>query len=234
MMRTLGAAACSAGFLLLFAGHAASPQAFVSGPALPAGQRELHVARQVKHAGFAHAKFRNEVRAMSTDEELHALIAESRKKIFEHRMEVFRKRSPSRGSRYEWQYKIALAKTFMKERELANAPEEVPEERPLFREQMIQDTDLVAAKREWYAKGRYRTEEKPRHQLYARKMLREESNRLKWKAFKASNAPSTAVQAFAEVEGFVAPASPASSFAGVAGLSLGLAAAIMAGRARRF
>mmetsp|Transcript_30616 Transcript_30616/g.49234 ORF Transcript_30616/g.49234 Transcript_30616/m.49234 type:complete len:293 (+) Transcript_30616:81-959(+) len=159
MLRSLTLLAFSAGLLLLLAGHFAKA-AFVAG-SLRQG-RVLSVDRAVSHGGYAHAKFRKEVMQMN-DEELHDIIAESRKMMLHFRLEKFRKKRPSAGSKYEWQYKIALAKTFLKERELAAMsndeafePEPLSKDypsRPTLAEEMKQTEDLEMAKAEWYDIG---------------------------------------------------------------------------------
>lgn len=159
MLRTLAAAACGTGLLLLLAGHTASApqvQAFVSGSQVQ-GLRVPNVARHVKHSGFSHAIYRNELRD-KTDEELHDIIELSRKKKMHHRFQVWRKRKPSQAAKYEWDYKIALAKTFLKQREIAKGADEKDEQEPLsedypdrptLTEWMKQNVDLESAKREF-------------------------------------------------------------------------------------
>lgn len=163
MLRALATAAVGIGLLLLLAGQATAAsqvQAFVSGSLLQ-GARVPNVVRYVKHAGFSHAIYREELRG-KTDEELHDIIALSRKKNMHHRFQVWRKKSPSKGSRVEWTYKIALAKTFLKQRELAKGEAEEKEEpqplsedypdRPTLTEWMKQNIDLESAEREFNMK----------------------------------------------------------------------------------
>eukprot|EP00913_Durusdinium_trenchii_P003485 g3227.t1 len=111
--------------------------------------RDLSVGRAVSHSGYAQARYQKEIREMN-DEELHDVIAFSRQKLLRFRLEKFRKKKPSAGMKYEWQYKIALAKTFLKERERAAlAGQEVTTEplskdfpaRLTLAEQMKQDED---------------------------------------------------------------------------------------------
>lgn len=158
MLRTLALLASSAGLLLLLAGHFAS-EAFVTS-SLKQG-RDLSVGRAVSHSGYAQARYQKEIREMN-DEELHDVIAFSRQKLLRFRLEKFRKMKPSAGMKYEWQYKIALAKTFLKERERAAlAGQEVTTEplskdfpaRLTLAEQMKQDEDLELAKAEWHDIG---------------------------------------------------------------------------------
>lgn len=160
MLRTLTLLACGAGLLLLLAGHFAKV-AFVSG-ALREG-RDVSIGRHVSHGGYSHAKFRKEIRQLD-DEQLHDMISESRKMMLHHRLEKFRRKKPSAGSKYEWQYKIALAKTFLKERELAamTTEEEVaPIEplsqdfpnRPTLAEERKLTEDLEMARTEWWDIG---------------------------------------------------------------------------------
>ncbi|CAE7197934.1 Tut4 [Symbiodinium natans] len=123
--------------------------------------REPKIAQRVSHGGYAHvwAKYREELRSM-TDEELYETIAKGRRMTLHHRMEKFRRKAPSAGSLYEWQYKIALAKTFLKQREIAaTVPPEAGEplsedapDRPTLAEWMKENEDLEMAENEWYAR----------------------------------------------------------------------------------
>jgi len=159
MLRTLTLLACGAGLLLLLAGHFAKV-AFVSG-ALREG-RDVSIGRHVSHGGYSHAKFRKEIRQLD-DEQLHDMISESRKMMLHHRLEKFRRKKPSAGSKYEWQYKIALAKTFLKERELAamTTEEEVAPIEPLSKDfpnrptlaEEMKTEDLEMARTEWWDIG---------------------------------------------------------------------------------
>ncbi|CAE7240576.1 Zcchc11 [Symbiodinium sp. CCMP2592] len=145
--------------------------------------REPKVAQRVSHGGYAHAKYRKELRTM-TDEELHETITKARRMTLHHRMEKFRRKQPSAGSLYEWQYKIALAKTFLKQRELAAAASVEPEDseplsedapdRPTLANWMKENEDLDSAETEWYARpgwGRLRNEklEFPREIAFERR-----------------------------------------------------------------
>ncbi|CAJ1459914.1 unnamed protein product [Effrenium voratum] len=124
--------------------------------------REPSVVRGVSHGGYAHARIREEMRTKSAAE-LHESIVESRKMMMHHRMEKFRKKRPSAGSKYEWQYRIALAKTFLKQQELADKKQEPLKiagekaldfpERPTLSQWMIENEDLDLARTEWYAVG---------------------------------------------------------------------------------
>lgn len=195
MLRVLTAAACGTGVLLFVAGYAASPaQAFVTAPWQDL--REPKVAQRVSHGGYAHARYRKELRKM-TDEELHETIAKSRRMTLHHRMEKFRRKQPSAGSLYEWQYKIALAKTFLKQRELAAAASVDPEDseplsedapdRPTLANWMKENEDLDSAETEWYARpgwGRLRNEklEFPREIAFERRYYEKYDKEYKTKA----------------------------------------------------
>jgi len=91
--------------------------------------RDVGVARAVNHHGFSRGTVLEDAKPLS-DAELHAMIADARKEIMNHRLDVFRKRKPTRKSKYTSQYKIAVAKTLLKERELEKANKEAAEAEP--------------------------------------------------------------------------------------------------------
>jgi len=112
---------------MLIAGREISvARAFVTGPPAARGHesgRKLTVARRVK-SWLSRGNYIPEVQGKS-DEELHELIATGRKKIFNFRMEKFRKTKPSSDQLLQWQYKIAVAKTILNSRKPVE--EEAPE-----------------------------------------------------------------------------------------------------------
>merc|ERR1711972_468524 len=125
------------------------------GPAWqPPAAREVRVARQVSHTGFTKKLWKKGLDEMS-DEELHGVIAEGRKAVFNHRLDVWRKKQPGIGGRYKAQHRIAVAKTLLKQREIdANAEaaknakqEDLP---PLSEQFDVEEVDDSYTK--WYAK----------------------------------------------------------------------------------
>jgi hypothetical protein len=127
MSRTLAAVG---GLLALVSGAgllAPAQQGFV-GMAPPT--REVAVARQMKkNKAFEKAPIYRELNA-KTDAELHSVIADSRKAILMHRMDVWRKRAPLKKVKYTAQYSIAAAKTLLNAR--AGSGDDEAEEEPMW------------------------------------------------------------------------------------------------------
>merc|ERR1719414_1902162 len=83
-----------------------------------------------------------------SDEQLHEVITDGRKAVFDHRLDVWRKKQPGVGKRYKAQHRIAVAKTLLKQREIdANAEaakNTVKEEPPPLSEQFDpEEVDLA-------------------------------------------------------------------------------------------
>jgi len=86
-----------------------------------------------------------------SDDELHATIADSRKALFDWRLEDFRKKQPEKELKYASKYSIAAAKTILREREIAaevKALEENPPEE--WKPEPDPDTGIMPP---WWATG---------------------------------------------------------------------------------
>jgi ribosomal protein L29 len=149
------AAICTAGVALWYAGSSSYLEAFVSGTSAtnPVFQaRDVQVARQVTNRGYPKAPFKLEIEEFN-DEELHAHISKARQALFNHRLDVFRKRKPSKLQRYKWQYQIAVAKTLLKQREiLARGELPIEADRP-YKEVVAESYNRGTARAEWAARG---------------------------------------------------------------------------------
>jgi len=127
----------------------------------PAPARQVSVSMDVRAKFTGQDAIRKEMMTGGqTDEELHAVIADQRKNIFEHRMNVFRKRKPMKQAKLKAQYKIALANTILKAREIdqeeARAKAAGPQARPMFADtQTTPEENLNAFKAySWSSGGR--------------------------------------------------------------------------------
>lgn len=158
------AAICTAGVALWYAGSSSYlSEAFVSGTSAtnPVFQtRDVQVARQVTNRGYPKAPFKLEIEEFN-DEELHAHISKARQAIFNHRLDVFRKRKPSKLQRYKWQYQIAVAKTLLKQREiLARGELPIKADRP-YAEVVAESYHRGTARTEWGARSSWSKKRMP-------------------------------------------------------------------------
>merc|ERR1719253_1978832 len=93
--------------------------------------REVAVARQMKkNKAFEKAPIFRELQA-KTDDELHSVIADGRKAVLMHRMDVWRKRAPQKKVKYTALYNIAAAKTLLNAR-AGSGSDEAAEEEPMW------------------------------------------------------------------------------------------------------
>lgn len=111
-------AVCAAGLLMLIAGRQVSvARAFVAGlPAAPGREasRKSNVARHGGRPKLGGTNFQD--LTSKTDEELHELIAQGRKTMFEFSLEKFRKTNPLAKNKIRAQWEIGAAKTLLQQR----------------------------------------------------------------------------------------------------------------------
>lgn len=113
------------------------------------GGREVGVARHVMSKCFSTVNFKQELTTMSNDE-LHAVITEARKQGFLFRLDKFRKKKPAKERKYEWEYKVAFAKTLLRQREIdESVPAEDPEANMVYRDVIAKDFNSETARKSW-------------------------------------------------------------------------------------
>mmetsp|Transcript_34547 Transcript_34547/g.75400 ORF Transcript_34547/g.75400 Transcript_34547/m.75400 type:complete len:250 (+) Transcript_34547:31-780(+) len=144
----------------------AKPQAFVgtTGGAFGSLQpldRDVGVARGWRVRGKG--PITESLSKMSKDE-LHADIAESRQKLFEYRMDVFRKTKPKPARKHSAKYHIVYAKNLLKAKEIEEGEKEMEAKRaarvaeglsedeppPAFSELVAAELNSTAAKENFY------------------------------------------------------------------------------------
>mmetsp|Transcript_8113 Transcript_8113/g.18424 ORF Transcript_8113/g.18424 Transcript_8113/m.18424 type:complete len:223 (-) Transcript_8113:70-738(-) len=93
----------------------------------------------------------------ASDEELHTIIAEGHKNLWEFRLAKWQKRMPSKFDKYTAEYKTAVAKTILKQREIdANAKaalEAGEQQRPTMSELVTKEETIDAFERFAYKPG---------------------------------------------------------------------------------
>jgi len=117
--------------------------------------RKVEVYREVPRGlmpRFAKDAIKQDLKAMS-DEDLKNVVMLSREYYFKHRMAVFAKRKPARAALHEMHYKLGLAKTLLRQRELEvekRAMEDAePEEPEVYRDWVARTFDHELASKTW-------------------------------------------------------------------------------------